>query len=166
MSAALVILPSVWATASLQTAGTRKVAAGPVQTGVVERQRTAAGLAFYRKHTEGLLRRYVRLSMEAGRAPSLLGREMFRGKVTNYRVHGFDDVVIFVHDVEKCLAMVDERRRYLIERIALQEYTHDEVAGMTGLPQTTVSRRYGHALDQMTEVFLERKLLEPMKSCQ
>jgi len=32
--------------------------------------------------------------MEAGRAPSLLGREMFRGKVTSYRVHSFEDVVI------------------------------------------------------------------------
>ena len=60
-------------------------------------------MAFYRKYTEGLLRRYVRLSMEAGRAPSLLGREMFRGNVTNYSVQGFDDVVIFVHDVESCV---------------------------------------------------------------
>jgi hypothetical protein len=33
------------------------------------------------------------------RAPSLLGREMFRGNVTNYSVQGFDDVVIFVHGV-------------------------------------------------------------------
>ncbi len=81
-------------------------------------------MAFYRKYTEGLLRRYVRLSMEAGRAPSLLGREMFRGNVTNYSVTGFDDVVIFVHDVESCVKMLDEGKQHLIRRIALQEFTH------------------------------------------
>ena len=37
--------------------------------------------------------------MEAGRTPSLLGKEMFRAKVTNVVVRSFEDVVIFVHDV-------------------------------------------------------------------
>ena len=48
----------------------------------------------YRPYTEALLRRYVTMSMEAGRAPSFLGKELFRGKVTNCRVEGFDDVVM------------------------------------------------------------------------
>jgi hypothetical protein len=87
MSAALVILPAVWATA----APSRVKKTLPE---VVQQKKTAPELAFYRKYTEGMLRRYVRLSMEAGRAPSLLGREMFRGKVTSYRVHSFEDVVI------------------------------------------------------------------------
>ena len=82
MSAALVILPMVWATASAP-AKPRRSCPRPC-----EQRRTAPEVAFYRKYTEGLLRRYVRLSMEAGRAPSLLGREMFRGKVTNYSVTG------------------------------------------------------------------------------
>lgn len=51
-------------------------------------------VAFYRKYTEAMLRRYVRMSMEAGKVPSLLGREMFRAKVTSYRVESFEDVVI------------------------------------------------------------------------
>ena len=100
MSAALVILPAVWATAP---------ASKPeVLSEVVEQRRSAPEVAFYRKYTEGLLRRYMRLSMEAGRAPSLLGREMFRGNVMNYSVQGFDDVVIFVHDVESCVKLLDE----------------------------------------------------------
>ena len=154
MSAALVILPMVWAT----EARLEMVKSRPPQK--------VSALAFYRKYTEGLLRRYMRLSMEAGRAPSLLGREMFRGKVTNYRVHGFDDVVIFVHDVERCLERLDEAQQGLISRIALQEYTQSEAAGLLGLSLRTSIRRYAEALDVLTEIFLERKLLEPLKACQ
>ena len=159
MSAALVILPMVWATAVQEEMDA-------VVESVPQEQTALPGLAFYRKYTEAMLRRYVRLSMEAGRAPSLLGREMFRGKVTNYRVHGFDDVVIFVHDVETCMTKLTEGQQYLIRRIALQEYTHVETAGMMGLCKKTVMRRYARALDELTEIFLERKLLEPLKACQ
>ena len=158
MSAALVILPAVWATA----APSRK----KTLPEVVEQKKAAPELAFYRKYTEGLLRRYVRLSMEAGRAPSLLGREMFRGKVTNYRVHSFEDVVIFVHDVETCLKKLDEGQQHLIRRIALQEFTQQETAGLLGLSLRSVHRQYADALDELTEIFLERKLLEPAKACQ
>ena len=108
----------------------------------------------------------MRLSMEAGRAPSLLGREMFRGRVTNYSVQGFDDVVIFVHDVETCVKLLDEGQQHVIRRIALQEFTLEETASLLQLPLRTVHRRYGNALDELTEVFLERKLLEPSKAGQ
>jgi hypothetical protein len=158
MSAALVILPVVWATAAPSHLKTLAE--------VVEQKKTAPELAFYRKYTEGLLRRYVKLSMEAGRAPSLLGREMFRGKVTNYRVRSFEDVVIFVHDVETCLKKLDEGQQHLIRRIALQEFTQAETSSLLGLSLRTVHRRYADALDELTEIFLERKLLEPSKACQ
>jgi len=183
MSAALVILPMVWATAT--ASGGKKAAVGerkPIgsvknvtvaameQAAVVEQPKrteqtlSAPEVAFYRKYTEGLLRRYVRMSLEAGRAPSLLGREMFRGTVTNYSVTGFDDVVIFVHDVERCVADLNESQQYLIRRIALQEFTLEETAGLLDLPLRSVIRRYGRALDALTEIFLERKLLEPSKA--
>ncbi len=126
MSAALVILPVIWATAATAPVARRLRRC----LKVVEQRRTAPEVAFYRKYTEGLLRRYVRLSMEAGRAPSLLGREMFRGNVTNYSVQGFDDVVIFVHDVETCVKMLDEEQQHLIRRIALQEFTLEETASL------------------------------------
>jgi hypothetical protein len=160
MSAALVILPVVWATAPARV----RTEEEPLE--VAEPRRTAPEVAFYRKYTEGLLRRYMRLSMEAGRAPSLLGREMFRGKVTNYSVQGFDDVVIFVHDVESCVKKLDEGQQHLIRRIGLQEFTQEETASLLGLPLRTVHRRYADALDELTEIFLERKLLEPSKAGQ
>jgi Sigma-70, region 4 len=157
MSAALVILPMVWGTAA-------PAKSAEAVAEVREQRRTAPEVAFYRKYTEGLLRRYMRLSMESGRVPSLLGREMFRGNVTNYTVHGFDDVVIFVHDVERCLAMLDEGQKHLIRRIGLQEFTQEETASLLGLPLRSVHRRYADALDELTEIFLERKLLEPSKA--
>ena len=91
---------------------------------------------------------------------------MFRGKVTNYQVHGFDDVVIFVHDVERCLAKLDSEQQLIIERIAMQEYTQVEAAGMLGLTARTLMRRYDETLDVLTEILLERKLLQPQIACQ
>jgi hypothetical protein len=57
----------------------------------------------YRGRAVAMLRRYMRYSIETGRLPSLLGREFFRAKVTSYTVSTFEDRVIFVHDMEKCL---------------------------------------------------------------
>ena len=164
MSAAVLVLPVIWATEAFheirEVRDVREVAE------VEQRRKAAPELAFYRKYTEGLLRRYVKMSMEAGRAPSLLGREMFRARVTNYQVHGFDDVVIFVHDVERCLAKLDSEQQLIIERIALQEYTQVEAAGMLGLTARTLVRRYDETLDVLTEILLERKLLHPRIACQ
>ncbi len=109
MSAAVLVLPVIWATEALNEIHEVRDVREVAEAGGQRQRQTAPELAFYRKYTEGLLRRYVKMSMEAGRAPSLLGREMFRARVTNYQVHGFDDVVIFVHDVERCLAMLDQR---------------------------------------------------------
>ena len=120
-------------------------------------------MAFYRKYTEGMLRRYVCMSMEAGKVPSLLGKEMFRGKVTSYRVQSFDDVVIFIHDVERCLEQLEEEQQQLIARIALQQYTLGETAKMMGLAPRTAIRRYGLALDRLTRIFLHAEMLEPLK---
>jgi hypothetical protein len=123
-------------------------------------------LAFYRKYTEAMLKRYLKLSMQSGRVPSLLGRELFRGHVTSYRVHGFEDCVIFCFDVEKRLGQLPVMDQQLIKRIALQEYTQGEAAGMLGLSLRNCIRQYGYALDLLTEMFLEANMLEPLKSCQ
>ena len=123
-------------------------------------------VAFYRKYTEAMLRRYLRMSMEAGRVPSLLGREMFRGNVTSYRVHSFEDVVVFCMDVERCLAKLSPEEKDLIRRVALQEYTQAETAAVLGVGVRYVSKRYAAALDRLTWMFLEAKMLETLQSCQ
>lgn len=117
-------------------------------------------LAFYRKYTEAMLRRYMRLSLRVGRMPALLGHDAFRGRMSTYRVTSFEDSVIFVYDVEKCLKKLDGFSQQLIRRIALQEYTQGEAAGLLGISLRTVVRRYGDAIDLLTEIFLDHRLLD------
>jgi len=148
----MLILPEVWAMEESSANGAHRA--------------VVRGMAHYRRYTEALLRRYVKMSMEAGRAPSLLGREMFRGRVTSYRIHSFEDVVIFVHDIERCMAKLDRGQQEMVERIALQEYSQGETAGMMGLGIRTVLRRYGEALDRLTQLLLDGGLLEPIPACQ
>src|SRR5258705_9881184 len=66
-----------------------------------EKPESHGDLWLYRERTVGMLRRYMRLSVEVGRLPSLLGREFFRTRVTSYSASTFEDSVIFVHDVER-----------------------------------------------------------------
>ena len=157
MSAAI-LLPIIWAVAHEQT-----VRRAPDEA---ETHSAAPQMAFYRKYTEAMLQRYVRMSMEFGKVPSLLGQEMFRGNVTSYRVESFEDVVIFLHDVDRCLKKLDAEQRHLISRIALQQYSLTETAELLGLKPRTVIRRYGQAVDRLTRIFLMVKMLEPLKACQ
>ena len=119
------------------------------------------GTVFYRRRTEGLLRRYMRASMEMGRTPSLLGNTVFRGRASSYRLRTFEDCIIFIFDVEKCLKKLDAESKEMIARIALQEYTHEEMARMTQQSERSVGRKYAFALDQMTNILLEMGLLDP-----
>ena len=126
----------------------------------------------YRERTVALLRRYLRISIEVGRLPSLLGRELFRSKVTSYRMSSFEDGVIFVHDVERALDQLGEFPRQLIATIVFQEYTQEEAAEVLRCGRRTVCREFPAALDRITEIFLEGGLLNylPMppveKTCQ
>jgi AraC-like DNA-binding protein len=122
-------------------------------------------MAFYRKYTEGMLRRYMYRSMEIGRVPSLLGDFSFRGRSSNQKAYTFEDSVIFVYDVERCLARLNRLERELVGRIALQEYTLAETAALTGMSIRTVVRRYSEALDRLTQVFLRLELLQVPGVC-
>jgi len=154
VSAALV-LPFVWAFAREQAELKRRV-----ETPVEPR------MEFYRQYTEAMLEKYLRLSMESGRVPSLLGQEMSPAKVTSCRVGNFDDAVIFIHDVRTCLGKLDREQHCLITRIALQQYTVEETAAFLRLNQRTIIRRFGAAVDCLTRIFLRVKLLDPQKFCQ
>lgn len=131
-------------------------------------------LWLYRERTVGLLKRYFRISIEVGRLPSLLGRELFRSRVTAYRMSSFEDAVIFVHDVEKSLEHLDAFERELIAKIVLQEYSHEEAARIMGCWRRTVGRRFPETLDRLSEIFLQGGLLarmpmskkKPARSCQ
>jgi hypothetical protein len=123
-------------------------------------------LAFYRKYTEGVLRRYLWLSMAGGRVASLLGRELFHGKITNYSVHNYEEVAIFCVDVEKCLGRLTPIERALLKRIAVQQYSFAETSMAFGICLRSCKYRYAAAVDKLTGIFLEARILEPLKSCQ
>jgi hypothetical protein len=123
-------------------------------------------LAFYRKYTEALLRRYLRVSMEIGRVPSVMGRDLFRGNASHYKAEGFDDAIILCADIERCLTKLRRDDQRLIQRIAIQGYTHEEAAPMLGITFKTCVVNYSAALDRLTELFLKGRILEPQKCCQ
>jgi AraC-like DNA-binding protein len=124
----------------------------------------AAPISAYRGRTIALLRRYFHMSLDLGRLPSLLGREFFRARVTSYHVHSFEDVVILVHDVERCLERLNDFSRSLVARIVLQDYTWDETASLMGCSRRTVARQFPRTLDRLSETFLEVGLLRPFPS--
>lgn len=116
-------------------------------------------LAFYRKHTERMLRRYLYASMQVGRAPSILSDPVARGWVSSRTVRTFEDAVIFVLDVEKCLDRLSKLDRDLLSRIVLQEFTQAETAALLGMSLRAVSYKLPQALDRLTEQLLERRVL-------
>jgi hypothetical protein len=131
-------------------------------------------LWMYRDRTVGLLRRYMRLSIEVGRTPSLLGREFFRTRVTSYGASTFEDSVIFVHDVERSLEELNEFEKKLIAKIVLQRFSREEAGRLLGCGYRTVERLFPEALDRVSEILLKRGILTGLpkrrhqvpKSCQ
>ena len=118
----------------------------------------------YRGRTVGLLRRYLRFSMESGRLPSILGREFFRAKVTSYTATTFEDRVIFVRDVERSLDRLEYWDQQLIARIILQEHSQEQAAHILHCGLRTVERRLPQVLDLLSEDFLSVGLLAVLPS--
>lgn len=128
-------------------------------------------LCLYRHRTIALLRRYMRLALDTGRLPSVLGKEIFRSKVSSYRMSTFEDAVIFVHDIDRCLDDLDRMSQTLIARIVLEEYTQEEVGAMLNCCSKTIQRELSEALDRLSQIFLRKGVLRPQnrprpKTCQ
>ena len=127
----------------------------------------------YRRRTVALLRRYARASVEVGRLPSLLGREFFRSRVTSYTMRNFEDVVIFVADMERAIEKLNPLKKKLLAMNVLEEYTLDEVARLLGCNRRMVQRLLQDALDQLSRILLAGGLMDKLppatrgqKTCQ
>ena len=167
MSAALQ-LPMLWGTSSSPVAGLdnrrRREPETAARTEAKPEAKAPAAepivsLAFYRKHTENMLRRYLYASMQVGRAPSILGEPLARGWVSSRPVHTFEDAVIFVLDVETCLNQLGSLDRQLLCRIVIQEYTQAEAATLLGMSVRAICYKFPQAVDRLTEKLLETGLL-------
>lgn len=119
-------------------------------------------LSLYRPRTLALLRRYLRISSAVGRLPSAIAREVFRAKVSHYRIHTFEESVIFVLDVERALARLHHDDQQVIARVVFQGHSHDAAARLLGWKRRTVTRLLCEALDRLSELMLARGLLRKM----
>jgi len=158
MSAALQ-LPFVWAVEEVWSP--RPGAVEPDRKGPAEEPASDPPicLAFYRKHTERVLRRYLYASTQVGRAPSVLSEPVARGWASSRPVHSFEDAAIFVLDVERCLDCLGQVDRALLSRIVLQEYTQAEAAALLGMSARAVSYKFPLALDRLTQKLMELGVL-------
>jgi hypothetical protein len=91
--------------------------------------------------------------------------------VTSYTVVTFEDRVIFVHDMERCLDRLDEFSRQLIARHILQEHDRWATARLLHCNEKTIRRLTPLVLDTLTQILLDVGLLEGLdgssrKSCQ
>lgn len=172
MSAALQ-LPQIWATEYVQyKPGKRdrgrssKLSSSSCATPVEAREHITDGsvpditLAFYRKHTEKILQRYLYASILVGRAPGMLSEPISRGWASTRRVKTFEDAVIYVLDIERCIDRLEPFDRDVLSRIALQEYTYAEAAGLLGFSVRAISYKYPMALDRLTDLLLKAGLLQ------
>lgn len=117
----------------------------------------------YHKPTIALLRKYMRMSTELGHLPSLIGREFFRSHVSVYSTHTFEDIVIFTHDMDRCLEKLNDEERMVIARVELQEHTLEETARLMNCPLRTMCRLHRQALDNLAKIFVERKMMQPLE---
>jgi hypothetical protein len=116
-------------------------------------------VSIYRNDCIALLRRYSCMAVEIGRLPALLGREFFRTNAQDYHVHSFENIAIFVIDVERCLDRLRPFDKELIVRMVLQEYTQEEVAKLLGYSDRQIRNRFHDAIDSLTTVLLDLHLL-------
>ena len=113
----------------------------------------------YRVRTVKILRRYFRLQVEAGRLQSVMSQTEARARISSYKLRTFEDAVIFVHDVERCLLELDPFLQKLIVLAVLQEHSPQTVAQVMHCGARTVERRVPEALDEMTRRLLEKGIL-------
>ena len=148
-----------WEQKAAPARGVRPAPARTEARPAAAQSRPPACLAFYRRHTESLLRRYLYASMQVGRAPSILSDPIARGWASSRPIRTFEDAVIFALDVEKCLGKLQPLDREILSRVVLQEYTQAEAASLLGMAVRTMGYKYPLAVDRLTEKLLGASLL-------
>jgi hypothetical protein len=117
------------------------------------------GFAFYRGKTRALLVRYFNTSMELGRAPCILGRTVWRSRVSRRRRHSLEDMLIFVLDIERCLRRLDPFSQSVIAHMVLEDYTPTQTAFLLHQNRRAIHRAYAAAMDTLTALLLKNSLL-------
>ena len=136
-----------------------------VLTGVVnpeDEESFRSELFQYRYETVAMLQKYLSVSLDLGRLPSVLGGELFRSKVTSYRVTSFEDLVIFVTDFAASFDRLSAPAQRFIALHIFQEHTKEEAAARMGCDVRNARRIYCDALDEFSEILLRFRMIESM----
>lgn len=113
----------------------------------------------FRGQTFALVRHFFELSCQVGRLPSLLGRELFRSRVSHRAIPSFEEQVVFARDVEICLAKLSDDHAEIITLVGLYDFSHDEVAEMLRCSRAWVTQRFSEAIDSLSEILLHAGIL-------
>ena len=90
------------------------------------------------------------MAVDIGRLPSILGGLCFRARVSSYKLHTFEDAVIFVHDIERVFDRIERPHMEIIAGVVLLEYSIPEAALRLGITVQRAERRYAAALDSLS----------------
>ena len=118
--------------------------------------------SFERTRTMALLHRFLRTSLSLGRMPSLFGREIFRAQAQSRRPSAFEDAVLFVCDIEKCLSELEPLKQRLIAYCVLENRSEWEASREFHSSQGFISKQLGLALDMLHRTFCQRGILPPL----
>lgn len=110
-----------------------------------------------------LLNRFYRTSLLIGRMPSVMGGTAFRSRITGAPGRAFEDAVIFVCDVERCLAALDDFDRELLALCIFEERSEFFAARCFGRNQADISRRLGELLDLLYSTFCRLGLFDAVE---
>ena len=115
---------------------------------------------FERARTMALLHRFFRTALLLGRMPSVLGREVFVTRMVHKPASAFEDAVLFVCDVERCLQQLDPLDQRLIAFCVLEDHSEYQAARVFHRSQGEISRRLGRTLDLLHDTFCRLGLLK------
>ncbi len=120
--------------------------------------------SMFRSHSLKLLRQYLKLSLDYGRIPSVLGGESMRARVSHTRMHTIEDETIFIHDMNRCLEQVLDREELrLLALVVFMDYTFEEASSQTEYSLRQTYRMFYDMMDRLTCAFFEREFLNREK---
>jgi predicted DNA-binding protein (UPF0251 family) len=82
--------------------------------------------------------------------------------VSSSRLHTFEDFVIFVHDMERCMEKLDPASLETIAALVFLDQSQEEAGKSLGLSRRQVERRYSTALDRLSYRLLIAEMMQPL----
>ena len=135
-----------------------------ISANVGDRDEDLSEYSIFRKHTLKLLQHYLRLSLDYGRIPSVLGGEAMRARVSHTKMRSIEDDTIFIHDMNRCLEReLDEDELRLMALVVFMDCTFEEAAASRGYSIRQTYRMFYDLMDRLTRAFFVRNLLDREK---